>query len=270
MIVKEILKSNYQLDTIDVQLLLMHVLNCSRVYLISHADITVMPEQYESFLELIKRRQQGEPIAYILGKKSFWNLELNVTSAVLIPRPETELIVEWVLNRKEDFLLIADLGTGSGAIALSIAHEKPNWQIIATDASENALQIAKANADKYDLKNIEFFLGDWCHALPEKKFDMIVSNPPYIAEHDPHLKQGDVRFEPKTALIAEKNGLADVKKIVEQARNYLKNKAYLIIEHGYDQGEEVRQLFKVNDYQEVQTLHDYAGHARVTLGQLVF
>jgi len=269
MIVKEILKNSYQLDTMDVQLLLMHVLSCSRVYLISHADIFVTSDQYKRFLELIDRRQQGEPIAYILGRKSFWNLELNITPAVLIPRPETELIVEWVLNRKEDFLSIADLGTGSGAIALSIAQEKPNWQVIATDASENALQIAKTNAEKYALKNVEFYLGDWCYALPEKKFDIIVSNPPYIAQHDPHLKQGDVRFEPKTALIADEEGLAEVKKITEQARNYLKDEAYLIIEHGYDQGEQVRQIFKANNYQAIQTINDYAGHARLTLGQLI-
>ena len=266
--IKEIIKNHSDIDRIDVELLLCHVLKCQRVFLLSHSEKILSSEEQNQFSNLISRRKQGEPIAYILGKKAFWNLELIVTPDVLIPRPETELIVEWVLEKFKDKkeLVLADLGTGSGAIALSLAKAKPNWKIIATDASEKALSVAKGNAENLKLNNVKFYLGNWCEALPQEKFDVIVSNPPYIEKDDEHLIRGDLRFEPKSALIADDDGFADLKAIVKQARIYLKDSGCLVLEHGYEQAQILREYLNGLGYQNIQTLRDVANHERVTLG----
>ena len=250
---------NSTTSRLDIELLLAFTLNQPRSFLYAHPEYETTPEQEKKFNDLLKRRINGEPIAYILGKKEFWPLELTVTPNVLIPRPETELLIETALNKiTQETADIADLGTGSGAIAIALASEHPKWNIIATDISKDALKLAQDNALNLQLKNIEFYHGNWCEALPNKKFDLIISNPPYIAQNDPHLQLGDVRFEPKIALEAE-DGLSEFKKIIKQAKNYLKNEGLLILEHGYDQSEKIQDLLNQNGYQGITPYKDLAG-----------
>lgn len=251
---------------LDAELLLSHVLGCSRSKLLIDSEKAISEPQKTKFLELIDRRSKGEPIAYLIGQREFWSLSLDITPDVLIPRPETELLVELALEK--EVTKIADLGTGSGAIALAIAHERPHWQIIATDISEKALTVAKNNAKQLEISNIEFRLGDWTQALHHEKFDLIVSNPPYIPENDSHLKQGDLLFEPQKALVSGRDGLQDLKKIIEQARNYLSSEGWLMVEHGYDQSEVVRDIFKQYGYKNVHQHMDLSGIIRVTTGQI--
>lgn len=253
---------------LDVELLLGSILNYSRSQLLINSEKTLSELQETQFLKLIDRRSNGEPIAYLIGEREFWSLPIIVTPDVLIPRPETELLVELVLGKFSTTprIKIADLGTGSGAIALAIAHERPHWQIVATDKSEKALVVAKNNAKQLTITNIEFRLGDWTQALKNEKFDAIVSNPPYIPENDPHLKTGDLHFEPQDALVSGVDGIRDLTLIIEQARNYLKPNGWLMVEHGYDQGREVVELFKKNGYKHIQDYVDLSGISRVTVG----
>lgn len=262
---------------LDVELLLAKALNVDRTYIFSHPEYQLSSEKIAIFESLIKRRLAGEPIAYILGKREFWSLEFQVNKDVLIPRPETELLVELALeffkDKKSEQITIADFGTGSGAIALSIAHECPNWQIIATDNSEKALQVAKYNAQKLNIKNVEFYLGDWCDALvsnpdnlQSKGFDAIISNPPYGAKNDQYFTIGDVRFEPQNALVAGEDGLEAYRKIIPQAYNKLKEQGILLLEHGYDQKDAITDLLAQNNFSQIKNFKDLAGIDRVVTG----
>ncbi|MDG2090597.1 MAG: peptide chain release factor N(5)-glutamine methyltransferase [Gammaproteobacteria bacterium] len=265
---------------LDAELLLAHVLVKSREFLITWPETDLTETEQQAFINLLEQRIIGHPIAHLIGSRAFWNFNLEVSPDVLIPRPETELLVEIILERlDENNLLLADLGTGSGAIALAIASERENWQIVATDLSEAALSIAKQNAKNLKLSNIEFRHGSWTEALEGKKsneqnkkqnnelFDAIISNPPYIDKTDKHLSQGDVRFEPMQALVAEEKGLADLKQITTNAQKNLKPGAILLLEHGYQQGEVVRQLLEQSGYKEIQTYNDLAGLERVSIGR---
>jgi|SaaInlStandDraft_4_1057021.scaffolds.fasta_scaffold01003_6 release factor glutamine methyltransferase len=253
---------------LDAELLLSHQLNKSRTWLHTWPDELIAKESARAFNQLILRRQNGEPIAHIIGKQSFWSLELKVTAETLIPRPDTELLVEEALSTIPDDhpCTIADLGTGSGAIALAIASERPNALITATDQSEAALQIAAENAAAHQLSNVTFKQGSWFEPLQQQPFDLILSNPPYIAEGDPHLSQGDVRFDPDSALSSGSSGLDDLQQIISEAPQHLKTEGRLIVEHGYDQGKAVRSLFEQHHYRTVTTRRDLAGAERISYG----
>lgn len=255
---------------LDLELLLSKILDKPREFLYAYPDYELSTLQEQDFTFLYQRRLQGEPLAYILGKREFWSLDLAIDAGVLIPRPETELLVEIVLSKcQQSKLSVVDLGTGSGAIALALASERPTWEIIATDISEDALQVAKNNAKRLNIENVKFYLGDWCSALPEiDNFDVIISNPPYIAENDPHLKQGDVGFEPKLALVAG-NGLVAIAAIIKQAKSKLKSGGYLVLEHGYDQGKPVQELLHKNGYRDILPFKDFAGIDRAVLARQV-
>lgn len=254
--------------TLDAQLLMLHVLQTSREALLAWPDRQLDYEQLEHFESLVCRREQGEPIAYITGYKSFWTLDLRVSPAVLIPRPDTECLVEWVLKHqaKEDYYRVADLGTGSGAIALALASERPHWEITATDISTATLAVAIENAEANQIKNIEFRQGTWCSALPSHDYDLIISNPPYIAATDPHLLANDLQYEPQQALVADNHGLEDLFLIAEQAVEHLNPNGALLLEHGFEQGPAVRDKLQQLGYQRIETLHDLAENERATLG----
>jgi release factor glutamine methyltransferase len=254
---------------LDAELLLSVVIAKPRSWLYTWPDhIPALPEQH-LYLELIRRRQAGEPVAYMTGRKEFWDLQLKINHDVLIPRPDTELLVETALAKlpEDESIRVADLGTGSGAIALALASGRDNWQLIATDQSARALDLAQENAKNLDIKNISFFQGSWLAPLSGQTFDAILSNPPYIEKNDPHLQRGDVRFEPVHALISEENGFADIHHIISNSPSFLTPSGWLMLEHGYQQGEQVRQLFAAFSYSEIETLRDLAGHERITIGR---
>ena len=247
---------------LDAELLIAHVTGLSRAALFTHPEQALTEQQENHLKQLAERRLQNEPIAYITGYKEFWDLNLKVTPDVLIPRPETECLIEWILEHytNDQKLKVADLGVGSGAIALSLAKERPNWIIHATDYSRNALHIAKENAQKYRLANVYFFHGAWCNALPSNNYDIIVSNPPYIDSNDKHLKH--LAFEPVDALDGGKHGLDAIKLIIDQAKNYLKKTGLLIFEHGYDQHEAIASFLKEAGYNSIEDHNDLANIPR--------
>ena len=250
----------------DVEVLLAHVLQVSRAYLMAFPERILTLEQQIKFENFLEQYVKGIPVAYITGHREFWSLDFLVTQATLIPRPETELLVELALRELSgDKKIIADLGTGSGAIALAIASEKPSWEVHATDKSADALQVAKCNAERFNLTNVIFHQGSWCKALPDQFFDLIVSNPPYIAKDDEHLRQGDLRYEPLSALMAGENGLQDLRQIICEAKNYLRKGAYLMLEHGFQQAEQVREICGMEGYSKIITVRDLAGLERVTI-----
>ena len=250
----------------EAALLLCHALGVTDAWLVAHADDSVDPEHATAFRDLVARRARGEPVAYLTGTRGFHALELQVTPDVLIPRPETELLVDCALQRipEDAEWAVADLGTGSGAIALAIARARPRAKVVATDASGVALAVARANADRLALRNVEFAQGDWCAALGDAWFDLIVSNPPYIAEGDPHLHEGDLRFEPAAALASGSDGLDAIRIIVRDARAHLRDGGWLLFEHGFDQGPAVRGLLAMHGYAEVFTERDLEGRERVS------
>jgi release factor glutamine methyltransferase len=252
---------------LDAELLLAHVLQKNRSYLHSHGDQELSSEIIAAFLELKQQRLTGKPIAYILKYKEFWSLNLEINEHVLIPRPETELLVELALNMlpANEYLKVADLGTGSGAIALAIAKERPNWLITAVDISNEALLIAQKNAHSLKLTNVQFILSNWCLNLSEYKFDAIISNPPYIAENDPHL-QGSIKFEPHLALVAKNNGIDAIDIIIKQAKSRLNSNGLLILEHGCEQGKAIETLLATNGYQHITQHQDLAGLDRALCG----
>jgi len=254
----------------EAALLLRHVLDVSEAWLVAHADDTIDAGRRAAFEALVARRAKGEPVAYIVGVRGFHDLELEVTRDVLIPRPETELLVELALQRipADTGCTVADLGTGSGAVALAIAKARPLARVVATDASAAALQVARANAERLGLRNVGFAQGDWCVALGDARFDVIVSNPPYIAEGDPHLREGDLRFEPRTALASGADGLDAIRVIVRDARAHLREGGWLLFEHGFDQGADVRDLLLDHSYVEVFTRQDLEGRGRVSGGRI--
>lgn len=261
------LATSFDSSRLDAELLLAYTLHKPRSYLYVHPEQNLSTEQIENFSKLLKRRLRYEPIAYILGHKEFYSLDLQVNKNVLIPRPETELLVELVLAKlgSQVEIKFADLGTGSGAIALAIANKHPDWQIFATDKSAKALTVAKNNAQRLGIQNIKFLRGNWCQALPIRNLNVIVSNPPYICKHDSHL-QKITKFEPTLALAAGDAGLQHIKTIIKQAKSFLTTKGLLILEHGFDQGNKVRQLMEDQKYANIEIHQDLAGNERITIG----
>jgi release factor glutamine methyltransferase len=252
----------------DADILLAHVLGRPRSYLLAWPERELTPSQWAAFQALVERRARGEPVAYLTGSREFYGLDLAVSNAVLIPRPETELLVEAALERLPGGpCAVADLGTGSGAIALAIAKLRPDARVVAVDASRQALEVARTNAERLGLSNVELREGDWCTGLADERFDMIVSNPPYIREADPHLARGDVRFEPAMALASGADGLDAIRAIVACAPAHLIPGGWLLFEHGYDQAEAVAGLMRKAGFIEVESLRDLLGHGRVTLGR---
>ncbi|MEX2487976.1 MAG: peptide chain release factor N(5)-glutamine methyltransferase [Pseudomonadales bacterium] len=246
---------------LDCQLILGHILNKPRAWLLANDEHTVDPGTIKTFMAHLARRREGEPLGYLTGIKEFWSLTLEVSTDTLIPRPETELLVETALERlPADHRTIADLGTGSGAIAIALAVERPAWSIVATDNSEAALAIARKNAARHDCNNITFLLTDWCTGLGDHRFDMIVSNPPYVECGDPHLN--GLRHEPASALVSNDNGMADLKRIMLQAPALLKQGGLLILEHGYNQQEAVCAELRGTGYQDIEVLYDLGGQPR--------
>lgn len=251
---------------LDAQILLAFVLDKERSYLLTWPEKELTKQTVQQYLDLLQRRIVGEPIAYIVGVQEFWSLSFRVSPATLIPRPDTEVLVELVLEQFAplDNLHCLDLGTGTGAIALALASEQPNWQIDAVDFSIEAVKLAKQNAQDLHLTQVNIFHSNWFSAVDNCTFDVIVSNPPYIDALDVHLEQGDVRFEPESALIAGEQGFSDIKHIAQQARNFLSTQGALFFEHGFEQGEGVRKLLTSLGYDNAQTVRDFNGHERIT------
>ncbi len=253
---------------LEAELLLARATGWSRATLMAWPERALHPTAASAFDALLARRLSGEPIAYIRGQQAFWTLDLKVSPATLIPRPETELVVETALERltASASLLIADLGTGSGAIAAALASECPNWRLIATDRSTAALSIAVENFRALGLEQIAPLRCDWLGAFADNSLDAIVSNPPYVAERDPHLDRGDLRFEPVSALASGRDGLDALRAIAQDANRCLRPGGLLIVEHGFDQGAAVRALFGAHGLRDARTRSDLAGQDRVTLG----
>jgi len=252
---------------LDVQLLLAEVIRQSNSYLYTWPERALTEEQLQRFTALLQRRIEGEPIAYLLGYQDFWTLRLQVSEDTLIPRPDTELLVEQALRLLEDGdSRVADLGTGTGAVALSLASERPHWKVWACDYVPAAAQLAEANRAQHQLENVQIVTGSWFEPL-SGEFALIVSNPPYIEAEDEHLSCGDLRFEPRSALVSGSDGLMDVKHIISHAPQYLQLHGWLLLEHGYNQGVAVRQLFEDRGFKQVQTVQDLGANDRVTVGQ---
>lgn len=256
---------------IDAAVLLCHVLDKPRSYLLTWPEKVLTAKELSEFDALLKRRLTGQPIAYIIGQREFWSLPLKVSTATLIPRPDTERLVEVALELlSQNHGDVLDLGTGTGAIALAIASESPDISVLGVDLQPEAAELASENAKNLAISNAKFVCGSWFEPVIEStsgKFALIVSNPPYIGEADPHLQQGDVRFEPASALVAGENGLADIKHIAAEARQFLRPKGWVAFEHGYDQGDAVREILDSLGYQKVATKKDYADNDRVSIGQ---
>jgi len=258
---------------LDSQVLLSHILNKEINYLYTWPENLLTDSQLTSYNEALQARLSGKPIAYITGVKEFWSLPFYCDSSTLIPRPDTEVLIEEVLAVVEDNcsgkISCIDLGTGTGAIALALASENPSWDIEALDYSDNAIALAKKNAKNLGINHVSIYQSDWfSNVKANKKFTVIISNPPYIDENDIHLSQGDVRFEPLSALVAKKEGLADIEKITIQAKEFLDIGGYLFFEHGYNQGEACRELMMELGFSNVKTIKDYAENDRVTYGVL--
>ncbi|MES2018787.1 MAG: peptide chain release factor N(5)-glutamine methyltransferase [Pseudomonadota bacterium] len=260
------LQAALPLEPLENRILLCHALGLTRVGLITQSERTLTEAEAQALTALVARRQQGEPIAYIVGKREFFGLDFHVTDAVLIPRPDTELLVELALDRLPQRGRALDMGTGSGAIAVTIAHARPDAAITALDVSEAALEVARGNAVLNGAR-VRFLHSDWFAALATEQFDLIASNPPYIADGDVHLSQGDLRFEPSGALTDRFDGLSALRTIVAGAPAHLVAQGWLLMEHGYDQAAQVRQLLLERGYTEVQSWHDLAGIERASGGR---
>lgn len=251
------------IDPLEARILVAHALRLTRVQLITQSDRTLSADDAAQISALFNRRIAGEPIAYITGEREFFGLMLHTTPDVLIPRPETELLVELALERLPPNGRVLDMGTGSGAIAIAIAHSRPDAIVTALDVSIASLAIARRNAERHKAK-VRFIQSDWFSALADEQFDLIVSNPPYIEKHDPHLTQGDLRFEPIDALSDHDDGLAAIRRIARDASAHLVNGGWLLIEHGYNQANSVRRLLKDQGFRDAASWQDLAGIERIT------
>ena len=258
-----------RIDAGDAAALMAHAVGRPRSWLYAHGDDDIEAATADAFASLLARREAGEPVAYLIGRRGFWRFDLAVTPDTLVPRPETELLVELALARlpPERALRIADLGTGSGAIALALAHERPRVQVVATDASAAALDVARGNAEALRIGNLAFRHGDWLAPLAGECFDLIASNPPYIAAADPHMGEGDLRFEPGAALASGDDGLDAIRVIVRDAPAHLVPGGWLLLEHGWEQGAAVRALLQRAGFVDVATERDLEARDRVTLGR---
>lgn len=252
----------------DAEILLGHVTGKARTWILAFDETVLTAEQLAELEALLARRANGEPVAHLVGQREFWSLPLFISPATLIPRPDTECLVEQALVRlPQTACRILDLGTGTGAIALALASERADCKVTAVDFMPDAAALAARNAAHLALNNVTVLQSDWFSALKGQRFAMIVSNPPYIDETDPHLAEGDVRFEPRTALVAADQGLADLAHIIREGRQYLLPNAYMLLEHGWKQGEAVRALFNEAGYLDVETCRDYGDNERLTLGR---
>ena len=250
----------------DIESLLCHVLQCAPSRLISYPEQQLTSPEQQNFVSLVEQRRQGTPIAHLTGSRGFWSLDIEVNQHTLIPRPDTELLVSLALEKIQPGMCIADLGTGSGAIALAIKSECHDIWLLATDYSQPALLQAKQNAVKNHL-DIHFVRGQWLDAIQPEALDIIISNPPYIRSDDPHLTNGDLRFEPLTALASGADGLNDIRQLVHQASRVIKSNGWLMIEHGYDQSQAVQALFQQAGFSEIQAFQDYGQQDRVVIGK---
>lgn len=258
---------------LDVELLLAAALGKPRSYLHTWPERIVSSEAAQVFASYLLRRRSGEPVAYILGQQGFWKLDLEVAPHTLIPRPDTELLVEAALELhaatpSQAPVTVLDLGTGTGAIALALASERPAWNVTAVDRVPEAVALAERNRQRLHLSNASVLSSHWFSALEGQRFDLIISNPPYIASADPHLVEGDVRFEPSSALVSGLDGLDDLRLIIEQAPGYLDAGGWLLLEHGYDQSAAVRDLMAARGFERVHSRKDLGDHERITLGRL--
>ncbi|WP_205663180.1 peptide chain release factor N(5)-glutamine methyltransferase [Alteromonas facilis] len=253
--------------SVDARALIKHVMGCDDRFVFTYPETVLSDEQAQTLESLLQRREAGEPIAYITGKRAFWNFELNVAPSTLIPRPETELLVETALQRVTiDNALVCDLGTGTGAIALALAAEKPHWSVTGLDCVADAVRLAQQNQSTLGIKNVSFIQSHWFDELPRQAFHLIVSNPPYVEPDSPYLSEGDVRFEPTSALTAADDGYADLRNIIFQAPEFLANGGWLMVEHGYGQASRLQEFFNDAGFSKVETLHDLQQHPRITLG----
>lgn len=253
----------------DCRVLLCHVLKCDRSYLFTWPEKTLTGDQQSEFETLVHKRREGYPVAYLIGRRGFWDLTLKVNPTTLIPRPETELLVETALELTLPAIAhVCDLGTGTGAIALALASERPGWSVTGVDRINGALALAAENARLNGGLVIDWRLSHWFSELDnEQTFDLIVSNPPYVEDDSEYLSQGDVRFEPKSALTAGADGLDDIREIVEQAPDFLKNNGWLVIEHGYTQHPKIATIMQKRGFTQCRAVTDLNGHQRITLGQ---
>ncbi|WP_114196200.1 peptide chain release factor N(5)-glutamine methyltransferase [Edaphovirga cremea] len=252
----------------DAEILLGFVTGKPRTFLLAFGETLLLPEQLAQLEVLLGRREQGEPVAYLVGEREFWSLPLSVSPATLIPRPDTECLVEQALLRLPPSPgAILDLGTGTGAIALAIASERPDCQVIGVDFNPQAVELASHNAQKLSIPNARFIQGSWFSTLADQQFTLIASNPPYIDSADPHLQQGDVRYEPASALVAAQEGMADLHHIIDKSPHHLLGGGWLLLEHGWQQAAQVRQALLARGFSSVETVKDYGGNERITLGQ---
>ncbi len=255
---------------LESKLLLAHVLGRDRAWIAAHGDAPLEPAQARAFDALVRRRSEGEPVAYLTGRREFFGLDLEITPDVLIPRPETELLVELALRwvASDAHARILDLGCGSGAVAVAIAHERPHAGVLGVDVSGAAVELARRNAQRLSVDNVLFAQSDWFADVPHERFALVVGNPPYVAREDPHLTEGDLRFEPPDALVAGADGLDALRTIVAAAPAYLASGAHLALEHGHDQADAVQALLRDAGFQSVASARDLAGIPRVTYGTL--